>query len=232
MAGTTRKVIPSKEGLLKSLPITAGDWTICAWTREDVEALATWPKYPFPYEGFEFSFRSMNPAARDAYFSQKQRNPNILPLVVNHAHEPAIGYLSLLEINWERGRVGNFGLRIHPDWVDKGVGTAVLWRVCFWSFECGMTSIGVDVAASNPRAVRCYRKVGFNLVGETWREARDLEGVDLTAPGYDFLRPHVRQDRDIPTLRFFLMELSAESEGGHGPKSRRGFMVENNQKDG
>ena len=203
-----------KKILLKELPISEGSFVIRAWTRSDLDILAAWPKYPFPYEGFEFGLVSMNPAERDALFDERNRKPDTILLVLDNADNHAIGYLSLTKINWAEGRVGNFGFRIHPEWVDKGIGTKVLRKVCWWCLDCGMSSIGVDVAASNTRAVHCYEKVGFCTVGELWRDAIDLKGVDIIEPRYDFLRSHLRLDEDVPKLRFFTMEITSVTNSG------------------
>ena len=75
------------------------------------------------------------------------------------------------------------------------------------SFECGIKSWQLDVAASNARAIRCYTKVGFLQTGEIWRVADDLSEVDLTQPRYDFVRPHVRRTGGTIELRFLLMKI-------------------------
>jgi RimJ/RimL family protein N-acetyltransferase len=198
----------TKKKLREELPVTEGPLIIRAWTREDLDFLATWPKYPFPYEGFEFSFRTMSSAVRDKIFHERSERSNIFPLIVDDTNQLAIGYIALAKIDWTKRQVGNFGFRIHPDWVDKGIGTSVLRTVCLWLFDCGFSTIGVDVAASNARAIRCYEKVGFYEVGEIWRNAQDLKGVDIADARYDFLRPHLRLDRDVPELRFTLMEIT------------------------
>jgi hypothetical protein len=64
------------------------------------------------------------------------------------------------------------------------------------------------VAASNTRAVSCYEKVGFKAVGEVWRDAVDLQGVDITEPRFDFLRSYLRLNEDVPKLRFTIMEIT------------------------
>jgi len=196
----------TKRQLQKALPIRAGASVVRGWTRADLERLADWPKYPFPYEGFEFSFKAMDPAGRDRLFEQRDGKTDSLPLVIDQGEQAAIGYIALARIDWAEGRVGNFGFRIHPDWVDRGIGSAVLGVVCQWCFDLGMSAIGVDVAASNGRAVRCYQKAGFQKVGETWRPADDLEAADLGASRYDFLRPHLRREAEGLKLRFVLME--------------------------
>jgi RimJ/RimL family protein N-acetyltransferase len=201
------KLSLTKESLLGKLPIRKSPWIIRAWTRDDLDRLAAWPKYPFPYEGFEFRFVSMDTEARDKLFVENSGKSDKLPLVVDQGYQPVIGYISLSRINWDENRVNNIGFRIHPDWVNKGVGTSMLRAVCFWSFDCGITSIGISVAASNARAIRCYEKVGFYKAKEIWRNAPDLQGVDIGNPHFDFLRLHLRRDREVPELRFYQMEL-------------------------
>jgi RimJ/RimL family protein N-acetyltransferase len=197
-----------KKLLLETLPIGEGPLTIRIWTREDLDFLATWPNYLFPYEGFEFSFKTMSAAKRDKLFQERSRRSDLFPLVVDHSNQLAIGYIALSKIDWVEGQIGNFGFRIHPELVNKGIGTSVLRMVCLWLFDCGISCIGVDVAASNTRAVRCYEKVGFYEVGEIWRDALDLRNVDVTDKRYDFLRQHLRLDGEVPKLRFFIMEIT------------------------
>ena len=197
----------TKKRLLAALPFDHLDLRFRSWTRTDLDILAAWPKYPFPYEGFEFSFAGMNSTERDKLFEERDGRVNALPLVIDHADQTAVGYLALVKIDWDEIRVGNFGYRIHPDWVDKGIGTSALRAVCTWAFNCGIASIAVDVAASNTRAVRCYEKVGFMILGEDWREAQDLKKIEISDTQFDFLRPHLRLDGNIPRLRFLEMEL-------------------------
>jgi RimJ/RimL family protein N-acetyltransferase len=197
----------TKEGMLSVLPLLQGNLTIREWTRQDVDLLAGWPPYPFPYEGFEFSFASMSATERDELFQARQENPDTIVLVIDHAAHPAIGYIAPRLIDWGNGTVGNFGFRIHPAWWGRGVGTSVLQQVTRWSFECGIKLWRLDVAASNARAIRCYEKVGFVRTGEIWRSASNLNDVDWDGPGYDFIRPHIRQHGGEVELCFWVMEL-------------------------
>lgn len=205
------KLSLTKEKLLSELPIGEAPLSVRAWTRDDLDTLAAWPKYPFPYEGFEFIFVSMRSVDRDELFDERTGKPSAIPLILDHDYNPAIGYLSLIKIDWSESRVGNNGFRIHPEWVNKGIGTSVLRMVCLWLLDCGILSIGVDVAASNTRAVRCYEKVGFYEVGEIWRDAPDLKNVDITDTQYDFLRQQLRVDGDVPELRFCLMKITPDT---------------------
>jgi RimJ/RimL family protein N-acetyltransferase len=197
----------SKRTLVEALPLAAGDLAIREWTRDDMDVLSQWPDYVFPHHGFEFSFRALSSSERDRLYQARQEAPDLIVLVIDHAEATAIGYISLSRIDWSQNRFGNLGLRIHPHWVNKGIGSTSLRVVVDWAFNCGIKAIGVDVAASNVAAVRCHKKVGFRQMGEFWRDAPDVAEVDIGASRYGFLRPHLRLDDEVPKLRFLLMEL-------------------------
>jgi RimJ/RimL family protein N-acetyltransferase len=200
---------PSKASLIESLPLVTEVLTIRRWTRDDVGRFAEWPRYEFPYEAFDFSFRDMDPIERDRAYRDREARPNAIILAVDGDAGASLAYLALHGIDWVTRQVHNFGCRVHPDWCGRGIGTKILEAVTCWLFRGGMSSVSVDVAASNARAVRCYEKVGFVRTGTLWRDAADLADKDLSAPRYAFLRPHVRIMKDSPQLRFWLMELTA-----------------------
>lgn len=175
-----------------------------------MDKLASWPKYPFPYEAFDFSFKSMNAKEKDEYFRKRNGNPNMIITVVDYIKQPVIGYFAPHLIDWDNRKVGNFGYRIMPTYCSKGIGTSILREVIQWLFECGIDTICLDVAASNSRAIRCYEKTGFVKRGEIWRNDEGLRNLDLSGERYDFLRSHVRLDKPIPQLCFWLMERRKE----------------------
>jgi hypothetical protein len=70
----------------------------------------------------------------------------------------------------------------------------------------GMKGLRLDVAATNKRAIACYNKVGFRKTAEFWRDAPELEEMDLDDPQCAFLKGHVRSRDDGTQLRFFWME--------------------------
>lgn len=198
--------------MLKSLPICEEVFTIRPWNRKDLEELAEWPGYPFPYEPFNSSLSEMNSEEKEQHFHSREENPNRITLVVDHATQKAIGYLSLVQIDWVNREVGNMGFRIHPSWCNKGIGTLVIRKVSNWCFKFGLKALRLDVAAANTRAIRCYEKAGFVKIEEFWRNDEGLRNIDVNQPQYSFLRPHVRLDRDVPQIRFWWMQLVDRSE--------------------
>ena len=203
----------SKQGMLEALPIREDGLTLRHWNREDVDRLAAWPGYPFPFEAFDFSFRDSPVEERDRVFSMREARGDALVLVVDHESRRAVGYIFLKEIDWEYGEIGDMGIRIEPSRRNRGTGTQALRMIVRWCFDNGIEEIRLDVAASNGRAIRSYEKAGFEKTGEFWREAQDLEGKDLDQSQYDFLKPHLRLEGATPQIRFFWMGIRAPLPG-------------------
>ena len=68
-----------------------------------------------------------------------------------------------------------------------------------------MKELKLDVAATNTRAVKCYKNNGFIEYGEFWRDASDLKDIDINDSKYDFIRDHFRITNGYPQIRFYLM---------------------------
>jgi RimJ/RimL family protein N-acetyltransferase len=183
------------------------EYSRCHWNSG--HAFARWPGYGFPYETFDFGFRAMDSTERDRVYRDLEARPDAMILAVNGDAGVCLACLAMHGIHWANRQVRNFGLRVHPHRCGRGIGTAILQAVTCWLFQGGMSSVSVDVAASNARAVRCYEKVGFVRTDTLWRDAADLADKDLSTPQYAFLRPHVRMAKGLPQLRFWLMELTA-----------------------
>ena len=144
----------SKRGMLESLPIQEDGLTIRHWNREDIDLLASWPGYPFPFEAFDFSFRDSPAEERDRVFNRREARGDAMVLVLDHESRRAVGYISLKEINWEYGEIGDIGIRIEPSRRNRGTGTQALRMIAQWCFDNGIEEIRLDVAASNGGAIR------------------------------------------------------------------------------
>ncbi|MEW6686194.1 MAG: GNAT family N-acetyltransferase [Candidatus Edwardsbacteria bacterium] len=198
--------------MIKTLPIHKAELTIRLWERKDLDELAKWPGYPFPYESMNFSFREMSSEEKDHHFRSREERQNRITLIIDHATQSAIGYLSLVQIDWAGRKVGNMAFRIHPLWCNKGIGTRVIRKVSSWCFKCGLKALRLDVTASNAPAIRCYEKAGYVKTEEFWHDDEDLNKIDMEQSRYDFLRPHVRLDGEVPQIRFWWMELRKKDE--------------------
>ena len=151
----------SKQGLLDCLAIDDGDLTVRGWCRRDVDLRAEWPPYPPPYSEFTSAIGAMAPAERDAYYRVRDQDQRRITLTADHASESCIAHMALLDANRGEGTVDNMGLRVHPNWCGRGVGTRVLRLVVTRLTDAGFQHFRLDVSEANARAIRCYEKVGF-----------------------------------------------------------------------
>jgi RimJ/RimL family protein N-acetyltransferase len=201
-----RRHRPSRRRLLDHLPLQTPDLRIRPATRRDLDVLAAWPGYPWPYEGFDLPFADLAPTARDDLFARRQADPHRVTLIADHPDQPCVVYLGLVQIDWGRGLIGNMGYRVHPAWCDRGIGTCFMRAVGDWLFAEDMRTLRLDVIAANTRAIRCYEKAGFTRTGEFWQPDPPLMKIDLDEPRYAFLRPHVDLSTRPPRLRFYWMQ--------------------------
>jgi RimJ/RimL family protein N-acetyltransferase len=206
-AGRSMDGSVTRDQLVERLPFRRDGMIVRRWERSDLDLLARWPAYPEEYSVFRLSFASLGPAQMDSLYRERESQDNRFTLVVDRGSARSIAYIAVLEIDWASGWSGNMGIRVHPEWCDKGVGSRSLNAVADWWFAVGMNGLRLDVASSNARAVRCYEKVGFVRRGEFWRGEPDLRGTDLTAPKWHFLEGHVRVRSELPEVRFLSMEL-------------------------
>jgi RimJ/RimL family protein N-acetyltransferase len=77
-----------------------------------------------------------------------------------------IGSCGFHEINW-RTRAGEVGIMIGArDYWGRGYGTDALQTLVAWGFyTLNLNRVQLRVFEDNPRAIRCYEKVGFQTEG-------------------------------------------------------------------
>ncbi len=201
----------NQKTLLESrLPIHADRLTLRVLSRADMDVLAKWPAYPWPHGVFGFTFCGLGVEELDRAYEARAGSADRIALVVDAGTNVAIGYVAFLQIDWPNRRAENMSFRIHPDFCDRAIGTHAMGMVCDWWFGHEMGALRLDVAATNPRAVRCYEKAGFQVTGEFWRDAPDLIGADLGAEKYRFLGNDVEREATPPRIRFYWMEATNE----------------------
>ncbi len=196
----------NKNILENHLPICAEGIIIRQLNRKDLDLLINWPPYPWPNDVFRFSFCNLTSYEMDKFYEKRKNGHDRIYLTADIPEIPAIGYIALLDIDWSKRIAGNMSFRIHPEHCSKGIGTVIMRSISNWWFGLDMNALRLDVAAPNHRAVKCYLKTGFKIIGEFWGDAPDLKDKDLSEKKYCFLNEHVNLDKQIPQIRFYLME--------------------------
>jgi RimJ/RimL family protein N-acetyltransferase len=64
--------------------------------------------------------------------------------------------------------VAVLGIALHPAHLGAGLGTEALNLFPQVGRQIGLALLRLDVAVENVRAIRCYERVGFVDIGETW----------------------------------------------------------------
>lgn len=124
-----------------------------AWhKRRDRRALESWPASTLPASWLA---------------SEPSSSPRISYAIELLPEPRLIGRITLREME---GRAARLGIYLHPSYVGQGYGTAALRLFLRSTFEAGdLAAIRLDVAIDNRRAIRCYEKCGFRVVGAVER---------------------------------------------------------------
>lgn len=173
-----------KTRMLEGLPFTIDDFTIRELKRIDIDIYANWPDYPAPYDMFNTSLKQKPTSERDKRWESYCQNNNSISLVVEHIEQKVVGKYSFFDIDWEAMCINNVGIRIHPDWCNKGYGTRILKAIFEWFLENGIVKIKFDVLSTNHRAINCYENAGFKITEEFKREDATFYWMELTRDLY------------------------------------------------
>lgn len=175
----------------------------------DLAGIAAWPAYPWPFEVFDMT----DPQSRSAdgrYWWEKIGEPDRCHYsVVSPETREIIGVHAFVRIDWATGRVGNMGIRIRPDLCGRGYGTETLRPLLAAVLSSGISTVRLDVAAPNRRAIHCYEKCGMRIVDEFWRE-HTAGTIDPDDPKWSFAVPHLRRDDGKWLVRFYWAEITGD----------------------
>jgi len=174
----------------------------------------------------------MGVAELDEVFERRSKDIGRITVVVDEGVNRCVGYVALLEIDWERGVVGDMSLRVELRFCGRGIGGRAMGLVGRWCLRGGLNTLRLSVAASNVRAVRCYEKAGFVRQEEFWRADAALSPVMLAEERYDFLREHAKVVEGEVWIRFWWMELADKlhrtvASGGVAKRNRSDILMPN-----
>ena len=172
---------------------------------EDLPALAAWPDYPAPYREFSLSMDKARSTDGPCWWERIDWPDRCHYSVVDPEGAGIVGVLALVRIDWSVPAAGNMGVRIHPDFCDRGYGSETLGALLEAALDAGMRSIRLDVSPVNPRAIRCYHKCGMRKVDEFWRTVHPPD--DPNDPGWMKAKPYLRRKDDGWEAQFDWMEI-------------------------
>jgi RimJ/RimL family protein N-acetyltransferase len=168
-----------------------------------------WRTFADPlYQPFDFPRRSKTEQVR--WFEWRSKDPSRRLYTIRDERRWIIGSLTLREIDGRRS--ARLGITIGADFVSQGYGTEALRLFLDYYFgEMGFARIVLDVAATNLRAVRTYRSLGFRLEGQHYRPASHPSYHTLRQqPRYRHLNRFFRRQGTVHQVLFYDMALTGE----------------------
>jgi diamine N-acetyltransferase len=164
-----------------------------AMTRADLSQMAAWHPFEDPlYLDANWPIRSAEEL--DRWYAAASRSSDRLLYAVANESGRIIGSITLREMDDRRS--ARLGITIGADFVNQGYGTEALTLFVDSYFqEMGFQKLVLDVAGSNQRAIRVYRKLGFQVVGEQERPmGRAKKRSFLQNPAFSHLGRFFRRD--------------------------------------
>lgn len=183
--------------------------TIRPMVRRDVEAMILWRPTVDPlYEPYDLPGRDRADHLR--WFQWRSHDPSRRLFAIEDEQARVIGSLTLREIDGQRS--ARLGITLGADYVSQGYGTEALRLFIDYYFAVmGFTHLVLDVCATNLRAVRTYRRLGFHQVGEHYRPATHRSYSTVRKEErYRHLRRFFRRQGTAYQVLFYDMAMTRE----------------------
>lgn len=177
--------------------------------RADLAAMAAWRPFADPlYQPFDFPRRSLSEHVR--WLTWRLSDPSRRQYAVENEERQVVGSLTLREIDGQRS--ARLGITLGADYVSHGYGPEAL--AIFFDYyygSMGFAKMVLDVSATNLRAVRAYRALGFRQIGQHYRPASHSSYRILRKePRYRHLRPFFRRLGTGHQVLFYDMAMTRE----------------------
>ncbi len=167
--------------------------TIRPLEQADLDAISAWRPFEDPLMA-DANWLQRPPDELRRWFAHlARRAQRMLYTILDESARP-IGLLTLRDIKGRQS--ARLGITLGADFVNQGYGSEALALFLEHFFAVmGFSKMVLDVAAYNQRAIRVYRKLGFNTTGQRKRApSRHMSLAFLNDPRYADLRPFFSRD--------------------------------------
>lgn len=94
-------------------------------------------------------------------------------LLVPEARTKILGWCRIFPYSFPKSRhVADLGIGIAKEFRNKGIGTALVLRGLEWAVEHGYEKVTLDTFSSNTPAIRLFQKMGFQITGVRYSQAK------------------------------------------------------------
>lgn len=139
--------------------------SIRSFSLEDAFKMTEWGTHESPLL-YDYNFPYVEGKDIKSWYYSKSSGWNKRYFSIYNEYEHFIGYLGIKQIKYLR-KESTLGIVFDPNYLSLGYGTEALKTFMVYYFNnMNMKSLLLDVAKFNSRAIRCYEKCGFKIVGE------------------------------------------------------------------
>ncbi len=147
---------------------------------QDLEQMVLWEENKDPLFS-DYSFPRYNKREQRIWYNSKTRYGKICLAIIDE--EKVVGYIAIRKLN-PIAKSGEMGIIIRPSYQNMGVGQAAISKMLAWFFgDFGYKKMTLYVGMYNKRAMKCYDKLGFVPVKDSYLSF-DNHDVDIDDPKY------------------------------------------------
>ncbi|KXG73903.1 GNAT family N-acetyltransferase [Thermotalea metallivorans] len=178
--------------------------------REDVDQMQNWGSHRDPLF-FHYNFPYLDTNERDEWYRSKTGKFRKKSFAIENTRGEVIGFLSIRDIQWIK-RESELGIVLNPDCMNEGYGTDAIKAFLYYYFQgMKMKTITLRVAHFNERAIRCYCKCGFEVIGEEEMAFEDQRAEIFYNPKYHDLQKLFTRTKQGMATKYMRMALKKEN---------------------
>lgn len=179
--------------------------------REDLDAMADWPRYPDPLdEVYNWPRLLRENGTTDLFFLTRASDHRRREWTILTADGSAIGHLGIRDIQ-PRPHSARLGIGLGFPYIGQGYGEEALRGFLDAFFgPLRFARLYLDVSLHNTRALRLYRRLGFRELSTFWHDLGPADEYDyLDEQRYDPIREYIRWSAATVYMRYAAMVLYA-----------------------
>lgn len=175
--------------------------------RDDIDKRLEWRKYSDPLY-YHYNLEKMNRAQKKEWYLKRKNNPGMIYSAIENRKGVLLGFISLYDIEWSKGKA-RLGIYFGSQYLDKGYGTEAIETLLPYYFDTmKFRELSLDVASINKRAIRCYRKCGFEHVRTFFRRHDPRQSIDIFGDArYKGIRKYFKRKDGEIQVRFERMRM-------------------------
>lgn len=179
--------------------------------RDDIDRRLAWEKYPDPLF-FHYNPPNFGPKEREEWYFKRTNDPNTIYLSIDDHSGQLVGFISLYKID-RVTKTAWMGIFLGYEFTDQGYGTdAILTLARYFFNEMKFEKMFLDVASHNRRAIKCYLKCGFKLVGTKYNKHDPRSNIDIFGDDrYKDIRKYFKKEGEEILVQFDDMELTKDA---------------------